>query len=276
MVFRSSVRAPAVSGMFYPAKPADLRDTVRRLFDQAPRREIRGTIMGVISPHAGYMYSGLTAAAAFALLRGSGVERVVIVSPSHREYFGGVSAYPGEAYGTPLGTVPVDAGLRAKLVQACPVVRLDHAGHRDEHALEVQLPFLQEVLGDFEILPLVMGDQGREVCRELGMGLASVLKGTTVLCVASTDLSHYHSARVADTFDRVMIEDVKRFDAEQLMADLEGGTTEACGGGPVVAVMTALKALGANHMDVVHHCNSGDITGDTRSVVGYLSAVAWS
>jgi AmmeMemoRadiSam system protein B len=272
----ASIRRPAVSGMFYPENPDALRRQVQQLFERAPRKSVAGHILGIVSPHAGYLYSGLTAAAAYALLAGTKVETVVVVSPSHREYFAGVSVYPGDGYETPLGSVPVDQDLREELVKVCPLVRSNNAGHGEEHAIEVQLPFLQETLGEFKLLPLVMGDQSRTTCMALGKCLGAVVRGKNAVLVASTDLSHYHSSRVAEAMDSVMIEDVKRFDEDQLMTDLESGTTEACGGGPTVAVMAALKVLGARHMEVVHHCNSGDITGDTRSVVGYLSAVAWA
>jgi hypothetical protein len=220
------------------------------------------------------MYSGLTAAAGYSTLAGADIETVIVVSPSHREVFPGVSVYPGAAYETPLGSLAVDAELRGALLKATPIVRAVESGHRDEHAIEVQLPFLQQVLGTFKLLPLVMGEQSRASCMALGAALGEVVHGKNVLLVASTDLSHYHPARVAESIDGVTIEDVKRFDEEQLMTDLESGMAEACGGGPAVAVMAALKILGAKRMDVVHHCTSGDITGDTRSVVGYLSAVA--
>jgi MEMO1 family protein len=271
-----TVRPPAVGGMFYPADPIALRRQVRQFLESAPHKAIRGNVTGIISPHAGYMYSGLTAAAAYSSLGGKSFKTVVVVSPSHREFFAGVSVYSGDGYRTPLGSIPVDAELREALLALCPPVQASGAGHGDEHAIEVQLPFLQETLGSFALLPLVMGEQRRDVCLQLGECLGSLLGPRNALLVASTDLSHYHASRVADAMDRVMVEDIKRFDYEQLMTDLESGTTEACGGGPTVAVMAALHRSGARGIDVVHHCNSGDITGDTRSVVGYLSAVAWS
>jgi MEMO1 family protein len=276
MASKAMARQPAVSGLFYPAEPEALRRQMKYLFEKAPRTRITGTVRGVVAPHAGYVYSGVTAAAGYGLVRGRSFETVVVISPSHREAFRGVSVYSGDAYETPLGTVRVDTAMRKQLLCACPVAASTEVGHREEHAVEVQLPFLQETLGDFMLLPIVMGEQDRSTCLELGRALGEILEGKNALVVASTDLSHYHSSRVAEAIERVAIEDVRRFDFEQLMTDLETGTTEACGGGPTVAMMAALRKLGVNHMEVVHHCNSGDVTGDTRSVVGYLSAVAWS
>lgn len=271
-----SARRPAVAGMFYPSDSEELRKQVKQLLDNAPRKIIRGTVRGIVSPHAGYMYSGLTAAAGYATLKGENYGTVIVISPSHREYFPGVSIYPGHSYITPLGEVPIDAAMREELTKASKRIVVGEAGHRDEHAIEVQLPFLQEVLGDFKLLPLVMGDQSRETCLELGAALSRVIGERRVLLVASTDLSHYHSGRIADAIDTTAINDVGKFDYKQLMTDLEAGRTEACGGGPTVAMMAALHGLGVTHMEVVHHCNSGDVTGDSSAVVGYLSAVAWS
>ena len=276
MATGAATRRPAVAGMFYPADPDALRRQVRQLIDRAPKKSLEGTVRGIVSPHAGYIYSGPTAATGYAMLKGHRFDTVVVVSPSHREYFGAISVYSGDAYQTPLGTIGIDKKLRDDLVGASALIIADEAGHREEHAIEVQLPFLQEVLGQFKLLPIVMGDQKREFCLGLAAALAKVIGQQRVLLVASSDLSHYHSSRVADAIDMVTIEDVRKFDYKQLMADLESRKAEACGGGPTVAVMAALRSIGVTKIDVVHHCNSGDMTGDTRNVVGYLSAVAWS
>jgi AmmeMemoRadiSam system protein B len=170
----------------------------------------------------------------------------------------------------------VNAKLRDELVESADFIVASERGHRAEHALEVQLPFLQEMLPPFALLPLVIGDQKRDVCIALGEALARVLKEENALLIASTDLSHFYNAKIADALDKVMINDVREFNPDKLMMDLERQVTEACGGGPVVAVMTALKQLGVEHIAVLHHSNSGDVTGDRSSVVGYLSAVAYS
>jgi MEMO1 family protein len=271
------IRPAAVAGMFYPASALELRRDVSALLGRMkPQKEDRRDIRGIISPHAGYAYSGYTAAHGYAMLSGAGYETVVIVSPSHREYFEGVSVYPGDAYETPLGIVEVDGGFRDGLIAASGFVVASARGHAAEHAIEVQLPFLQEVLPPFMVLPIVMGDQRPELCIGLGEALAGILRGRNVLLVASTDLSHFHPFDVAARLDGVMISDVKEFDYEKLLQDLEACRTEACGGGPTVAVMAALAHLGVSKMEVVHYSNSGDVTGDYSSVVGYLSAIACS
>jgi MEMO1 family protein len=268
-----SVRRPAVAGMFYPASPVDLGSEVDFMLAENSGITSSGDLIAIVAPHAGYVYSGSTAAAAYALLKGMKVSTVVVVSPSHREYFAGVSVYPGTAYETPLGPIPVDGALRERLLSASPIVRSIRSGHGAEHALEVHLPFLQKTLGNFNLLPLVMGDQSRETCYGLGEALAPLLKGTSCLLIASTDLSHFHSAVEAERRDAVVLEDLEIFEPGRLMDDLENGRAEACGGGPVVAVMIAAQALGARRLKVVAHTHSGKVTDDNHSVVGYCAAV---
>lgn len=271
----SAVRPSAVHGLFYPGDPGELRREVDSLLEKAGRGgHDGGRIRGVIAPHAGYMYSGYTAARAYAQVKGRSYGVVVIVSPSHQEYFDGISVFPGDAYSTPLGTVNVNSNVREKLLKSSSIVVASTKGHGSEHAIEVQLPFLQQTLHRYTILPIVMGDQKRELCLHLGDALSTVLGDEDHLLVASTDLSHYYPSEIADRLDSRMIDDIARFDRERLMEDLETGKTEACGGGPTVAVMTALGRLGVSTMEVLYHCNSGDVTGDRHRVVGYVSAVA--
>jgi AmmeMemoRadiSam system protein B len=232
-------------------------------------------IHGVIAPHAGYAYSGATAAHAYAQLEGASYDVAVILAPSHREYFDGVSVYPGSAYATPLGEMQVSTSLRADLTRATSLVRTVQAGHGEEHAVEVQLPFLRRTIGAVEILPIVMGDQRRDYCVELANALAEVLRPVRALVVASTDLSHFHSSGIAQRLDALVIDDIRRGDPESLLGHLERGEAEACGGGPTAASLLALRSLGASHVSILHHCTSGDITGDHSSVVGYLSAAVF-
>ncbi len=269
-------RAPAVAGMFYPDDPDLLRLAVEQLYARAPKSPFRGEVLGLISPHAGYIYSGPTAAAGYATIVGRQFDTVVIVAPSHREYFRGISIYPGDAYITPLGEVAVDTDMRARVLASSPHVVADIAGHREEHAIEVQLPFLQVGLPEFRLLPIVMGEQNRSYVMELGRILVEAAGGSKTLIVASSDLSHYHSARVADAIEQVLLNDVRKMDDEAMMSDLEDGATEACGGGPMVAVVKALKGIGATRMEVIRHTNSGEVTGEKKSVVGYLSAIGLS
>ena len=272
MKVTAAIRKPAVAGMFYPADKTTLTKAIDGLLGQAETINLPGTAIGIIAPHAGYQYSGLTAAYAYLAARDTSFDNVVVISPSHREYFDGISVYGGSAYATPLGEVGINEDLRDRLASGDKIIEISSAGHREEHALEVQLPFVQRIRHNVTLLPVVMGDQRRSYCTHLGKRLASLLAGSRALLVASSDLSHYHDYEAAKELDRVVIDDVAAFDEVKLMDDLESRRVEACGGGPMVAVMIAARNLGATSAHVLHHCNSGDTGGGRDRVVGYLAA----
>ena len=269
-----TTRQPAAAGSFYPGNKVQLEAQIMSLLDRARPESSGGTSVALISPHAGYQFSGLTAAYGYKLLIQHQFDSVVVISPSHREYFDGISVFNGEAYRTPIGILAVDHELRNRLVEGERDIHPSYYGHREEHAIEVQLPFVQATLRQVTILPIVMGDQRRDYCYLLGEKLAAILKGTRSLVIASTDLSHYHPYAEAVALDRIVIEAIGKFDHEKLMDDLEAERVEACGGGPTVAALIAASKLGANRIEILHHCNSGDVTGDHDRVVGYLSAIA--
>ena len=268
-----SIRKPAVAGMFYPGSATQLQRSIRAMLSAYPAYSGHGRIVAAIVPHAGYMYSGNTAAAAYAALQNLDVETVVLVSPSHRDHFMGAMIFEGDAYETPLGEVEIDTALRSVFVGSDVHIRSGIEGHRTEHAIEVQVPFLQEILPGKKILPIVMGDQSRDTCFLLGRKLAECLKGKSVVLIASSDLSHFYTYDEAKQLDQVVIDDVQEFDYKKLMNDLESGRTEACGGGPMVSVLMAAGQLGGTKSTVLAHCNSGDVTGDRDGVVGYMSAI---
>lgn len=265
------VRNAVVAGSFYDSDPEILRREVDFLLNEEKSPKLKGTIRGLVAPHAGYMYSGAVAAAAYRVLKGASYEAVLLVGPSHREYFDGVSIYSGDAYQTPLGEVPINTEFRSALLRQSHFIQLSEAGHRSEHCLEVQLPFLQRVLGDFSMVPMIIGNQTKEYCMALGNAIAAVARRRNVLLVASSDLSHYHPYDAAVELDQRVISDVEAFDEHELMDRLLNERDEACGGGPMVAVMHASKLLGANRACVLLYNNSGDITGDKSAVVGYCS-----
>jgi AmmeMemoRadiSam system protein B/AmmeMemoRadiSam system protein A len=273
------VRKPAVAGQFYTPDPEELRREVTHYLDEAKPPAVSGDIVAIVAPHAGYMYSGQVAAYGYRLVRGKKYDTVVVISPSHTEYFPYASVFPGTAYETPLGRIPVDTGLASVIGSKSDLVRSDMKGHevgrfqRSEHALEVQLPFLQVALGTFSLVPIVMGDQSSETVEALGAVLGEALAGRNVLIVASTDLSHFYSAAKARTLDGEFQKRLRDFDPDKLMRDLARKGTEACGGGPVAAAMIAARKLGATACDVLDYANSGDVTGDSSNVVGYVSAV---
>ncbi|UCE24660.1 MAG: AmmeMemoRadiSam system protein B [Candidatus Zixiibacteriota bacterium] len=272
------IRKPAVAGLFYPSDAVTLTKTIADLYARVEKQPVDGSPLALIVPHAGYPYSGHTAAMAYKLLEGESYDAVVVVSPSHRVFFKGSSVFDGAGYETPLGVVDIDKQLSKKIASIHPSVYFSNMGHasgsaRGEHALEVQLPFLQVVLGKFKLVAVVMGDQEEDSINSLGETLAAALKDTNTLLVASTDLSHFHSQKVALRLDAAIQSAVEHFDPDLLVETLESGKGEACGGGIVAAVMKAAKRLGGKGIDVLEYTTSGDTTGDYQEVVGYLSAV---
>lgn len=269
----SEIRPPAVAGMFYEREPVRLKKAIENYLNQAHPPKIEGEIIGLVSPHAGYFYSAKTAAYGYKLVKGKKYNSVVVISPSHYEYFRGISIYNGIAYQTPLGTISIDSELRDELKDYNNIIEFSKRGHGREHALEVQLPFLQMVLEDFKLLPIVMGDQSKEFVYSLAELLAEVLKNKNVLLVASSDLSHYFSHDVANSLDSRIEHLINKFDDETLIDELEEEIVQACGGGPIVTVMKTSKLLGANKSKVLYRNDSSEASGDKHQVVGYLSAV---
>jgi MEMO1 family protein len=269
------IRPAAVAGRFYPGTKLELETEMKELLG-ASAEASDAELCALIVPHAGYLYSGTTAGRAYALLEGRTIDTCVLIGPSHQEYFLGVSAYPGDAYETPFGLCKIDHTLRAALIDASPLIRLSTEGHRNEHSLEVQVPFIQTVLPSASIVPLVIGDLRAESYIELGEAIARVLAHKPrVLLVASSDLSHFYPSDVARVKDAEALRLIEAFDTRGFLRELETETIEACGGGPIAAVMTAAYGLGARRAQILHACNSGDITGDTSRVVGYCSAALW-
>jgi hypothetical protein len=196
----------------------------------------------------------------------------VLVGPSHFLAFDGVALYRAGGFETPFGVVPIQEECAAAFVRHTPIVREHAAAHAREHSLEMQLPFLQHLAPGCPIVPLLMGRQTAATATALADALATVLEGRHALLVASTDLSHYHDAAVARQLDAVVIDHVARLDAEGLQAALDARPEHACGGGPTVAVMRAARLLGARDSVVLQYADSGDVSGNKSSVVGYLAA----
>ncbi|HVP80236.1 MAG TPA: AmmeMemoRadiSam system protein B [Thermodesulfobacteriota bacterium] len=268
------VREPALAGLWYPGDPEVLSRDVKRYLENAKKEAVEGQIVALISPHAGYMYSGQVAAYAYKLVEGMAFDSVIVVGPSHRYAFKGASLWPQGGFRTPLGVVPVDVELSKKLMERRKEIRFIPEAHAQENSLELQIPFLQSVLKSFKLVPIAMEpDWSWETCQYLASAIAEAAKGKKVLLVASSDLSHYYTYKIAVELDRIFINDIERFDAEGLNRDLKSGRAEACGGGPVITIMLAAKALGANKGQALKYLNSGDVTGDRSRVVGYAAGV---
>lgn len=266
-------RRPVVAGMFYPADREILASDIQSYLDQVPPRE-SGNPLGVVVPHAGYIYSGSTAAYAYRCLEGESYDKVVILAPSHFDAFDGLSVYSGEAMETPLGVVNVSLAERDHLA-GIEGVTLSDVGHRQEHSLEVQLPFLQHVLGTgWEVVPLVMGNQSREAV-DLAVEILEDYLDPSTLLVISSDLSHYHPYDDAREIDLRFCSFVKDGDLDGLWNAHDRRRVEACGFGPVFAFLTMVAGKENISVEVLDYRNSGDTAGTKDQVVGYCAIGAF-
>jgi len=272
---QQKIRPAAVAGAFYPADPKELTQMIDDLLAEATPPPVDGEILAAVAPHAGYPYSGPVAAWTYAALKGHKYSRVVVIAPSHYVAFDFTSVYDGDAYTTPLGQVPVDKEFARRLAKMSSTIQLSDKGHQatqdaPEHSVEVELPWLQTVLGNFELVPIVMGDQSYESSRALGVALARMLRNDhDTLVLASSDLSHYHTYDDAETIDHKTLHALEAWDYLSMSRNFETRVWEACGGAPIVAAMIYAERLGANKAEVLKYANSGDVTSDHSRVVGY-------
>jgi AmmeMemoRadiSam system protein B len=272
------IRPSPIAGTWYPGTPDALSREVDRFLKPPVPEQPAGELVGVVVPHAGHRYSGPVAGRAFELMRGVKPDLVAVVSPMHSLARAPVLTCGHEAYQTPLGVVPIDAdsvrALSAALGKRAGFPLFPLRNDR-EHSLEIELPFLQRVLGEFRLLPVMVLDQRESTARELGAALAEVLAGRDVLLVASSDLSHFYADSTARVLDAEMLRRVTAFDPEAVIRAEDDGSAFACGRAAIAAVLWAAGGLGANRVSAVAYGTSGDITGDTSSVVGYGAAAIW-
>lgn len=273
------LRRTAVAGSWYPRAAHQLETEVEGHLARADQVTAivpdGAALIGLVAPHAGLVYSGPVAAYSYRLLRDRSFDLIVLVGPSHYVGFDGVSVWPSGAFETSFGPIAVDAAAANALMETCAVVKELPAAHHREHSLEMQLPFLARIAPKASILPLVMGQQTRQTAFALADALVDVVRERRALLVASSDLSHFHEAKTAARLDAMVMDDVDRMDADGLMARLEARPEHACGGGPMVTVLRAARALGATQSRVLRYADSGDVSGDKSAVVGYLAAALW-
>jgi MEMO1 family protein len=277
------IRPSPIAGRWYSAEAARLAETIDAYLEAAEAAVIPGEIVGVVVPHAGHIYSGPVAAHAFRLVRQMPVEVVVVLAPSHFHADGPLMTSTHEAYATPLGTIEIDrAAVRALRTALGTALERDGARvfveiqHDREHAVEIQLPFLQRVLPPgFRLIPIIMRDQSARLALALGQAIAGVVQGRRALIVGSSDLSHYYPQPVAEKFDGEMLKALDEFDPDGLLAAEADGRGMACGHGALAATLWAARALGATQARVVNYATSGAVSGDLESVVGYGAAVIW-
>ncbi len=273
----SLIRRSSIAGTWYPDRPEILTQTVRDMLASSQAVQAPGDLVALVSPHAGLRYSGPVAAAGYRLLEQHSFDTAVLLGPSHYVRFQGASVFSRGAFETPLGRVLIDEELAGAIQAREPRHHFMVEAHDREHCLEMQLPFLQVLAPEISIVPIIMGEQNRANVEAVAAALGDAVAATSkrVLLIASSDLSHYKSAKTASFLDGQVADLVEKFEPEELMELLQRNPEHACGGGPIVAVLKAARALGAGTARVIHYGDSGDVTGDKTEVVGYLSAAVF-
>jgi MEMO1 family protein len=266
------IRHPAVAGRFYPRDSEVLRQDVLGYIAEAHKpTKIRAS--GCIAPHAGYMYSGHVAGAVFAALQIP--ELCLVLCPNHTGVGRPLAIVSGGTWETPLGEVPIDRAFATALMHQCPLLEEDSSAHRNEHAAEVELPFLQSLQPILKFVPIAVGTSRFEALDQLGSAIADVIAAhpSPVLIVASSDMNHYESDAITRVKDNSAIEPILRVSARGLHETVTRENISMCGLGPAVAMLTATKKLGATSAELVKYATSGDISGDRDLVVGYAGII---
>jgi AmmeMemoRadiSam system protein B/AmmeMemoRadiSam system protein A len=278
---QEQIRPAAVAGSWYSNNPEALREQITAFLNNAKIVDVKGHIIGLVAPHAGYSFSGPTAAHAYKQVSNKEYDTVIILAPNHgyEGRFTGASVYSGDGYRTPLGVAYVNKIMAKDIVDATEVAQFSTSGHGGEHSLEIQLPFVQILLPDAKIVPIVLGDPQWTTCRDLGMAIAKAVGQKKVLIVASSDLYHAPS-QTGNWYDECVatntatLDAIENFDAQSFNRGVASGKYQCCGAGPITTLLVAAKELGANNAEVVHRTNSGDVTGRKSGyIVGYGSVV---
>ena len=276
------IRRPSQAGMFYAGTAESLKKQIEECFlhklgpGKIPKVAKSGPrkVVGLICPHAGYVYSGPVAAHSYYRLARDGIPEVfVILGPNHMGYGSAIALMNEGIWRTPLGDVEIDYQTASKILRASEVIDIDDTAHRFEHSIEVQLPFLQYLYGsEFKFVPIAFLMQDLESSREVGRALAKALEGKNAVIIASTDMTHYEPHEQAVRKDKLALTAVEKLNEEEFYSIIESYNISACGYGPVAALITAAKLLGVKKAEILCYKTSGDVTGDYSSVVGYASA----
>ena len=275
-----NIRRSVIAGSWYPGSEKALAQAVDGYLSAVDQPSVDGELLGLISPHAGYAYSGQTAAYAYAQLAGRAFDTVVLMGPSHRAWVGDYAVNAEDAYETPLGLVPLDHDFIEALAEDVPLRQV----RRDvEHSLEIQLPFLQHQLEGFRLVPIIMSAEDPATARELATALAGVIaarseRGEKTLLVASSDLHHIENYEEVVRRDQPVVDAVDAYDLEALTSRLMSPGSTVCGRMPILAALHTAKALDADQAKVLHHTTSGDVTGERRAgqyTVGYMAAAIY-
>jgi len=277
---QSTVRLPRFAdGRWYSADPIDLRTDIRAYLGNASQTTLPGPVVGLVAPHAGHFFSGHVAAAAFAALPPDAFNTVILLGPDHRGITAGrIAALRYQAWRTPLGDTPINWDMLGRLQNQFPLKLLSAD---NEHSLEIELPFLQLALTNFQLVPLLMGDQSAETCRQLAKAIVSALTASDcALLVASSDLSHFFDDSTARALDKATLQFALDMDPAGLLEHVAAGHRRreplACGAGPIATVIHAAQMLGATAAHLIKYATSADAYAhaDRNRVVGY-AAVAF-
>jgi MEMO1 family protein len=264
------IREPVVAGQFYPATAAELNTQLRSFMDEKAEKE---DVIGLLAPHAGYIYSGAVVGAVLSKIRLP--DTVILLGPNHTGRGKPCSLMAAGVWRTPLGTVEVDADLAAKLLAASAYLKADTLAHEGEHSIEVQLPFLQYFKKDVKIVPVILATQNGEVLKTIGREIAQVLKesGREALIFASSDMNHYETQKTTFKKDHQAIAAMLQMDPDKLIARIETQNITMCGYGPAAVMLSAVNALGGGKAELVKYQTSGDVSGDYAAVVGYAGLI---
>ena len=263
-------RQPAVAGLFYDADPATLK---KRVNSYILKTETKYKAMGVIVPHAGYVYSGETAGAVFSSVEIPSL--IIILGPNHTGMGPRISVMNKGEWRTPLGDVVINEPLAGQILRNCKKASKDSEAHEREHAIEVQLPFLQVLKKSFTFVPITLREHEADNLKALAEAIAESITGKDVLLVASTDMTHYESTEIAKEKDSYVLKAIEALDPEKMLKEVEEKDISMCGWMPVYVAMHAAKILGAKEGKIVRYTNSGEKSGDFSSVVGYGGAVLY-
>ena len=282
-MIRGNRRAPAVAGLFYPSGADELNQLIELSFkerrfgpgDLPPSKELRRRrIYGIVSPHAGYIYSGAVAANGYYETSSMNFDRVVMIGPNHYGIGTGLATVRDGIWETPLGQVEIDTELASRISESSGILDFDDLAHSRDHCLEVQLPFLQYIKkNQFKVVPIIMIIQDKGTASEIGESIADSTRNLNALLIASSDFTHYEPNSAAHRKDRELIEAILSLDTSIFYTTLERLNVSACGYGAIASIMTAAKALGATKGELLRYATSGDIVGDTNNVVGYASII---
>ena len=269
------IREPVVAGQFYPDKKEELKNMIKYCFDHkyGPRKQIKESseqVYGIICPHAGYVYSGPTACHSYNAISLQNPELVIIIGPNHFGVGKNVATMFDANWKTPLGLVEVDSDSAQEIAEKSNVIDIDNYSHSQDHSLEVQIPMLQSLLSnEFKILPIILLSQDLETAKDVGNAVSEIAKKKDSIIVASSDFTHYEENSFAHLQDKALIEPILDMDVEQFYQVLREKRVTACGFGAIASTMIACKNLGATKGVLLSYATSGDVSGNTDSVVGY-------